>query len=396
MNEGIRSDTDVTGTAVAPSASILFLDDEEAILASLRSLFRTEGYTVTLFREGREALAFLRENTVDVIICDMRMPEMSGLEFLNAASAICPEATRVMLSGFEDKGVVIEAIARGLAHHYLLKPWDDRSFKSLLRESIGFQRELRKQQLKKLLSSFASLPESPRFHVRLQGMLSDDNNSLSEIVREIEKSPALVAKLLRVANSVYYGTRKAVTSVRDAVVFIGTDYITSLVMAIEAFHSITKGAGAEITYLIEALWDKALRRASVSKAIGEQWPGFKDRNLPYVASLLQDIGYVVRVCSEPHSYRRMMELSVTRHSSRYDADVRVFVIPHDEVGAALLQLWNFPTPLVNAVASHHGRAGEDILTQIVQIAEALECDGEEPYDPAIKPLIREWHDKLRL
>ena len=277
-----------------------------------------------------------------------------------------------------------------------MKPWDDKSFKELIKESIQFQRDLRKQQLKKLLNSSSTLPAPPRFHVRLQGMLSDEDNSLNEIVREIEKSPALVAKLLRVANSVYYGTRRSVTSVRDAVVFIGADYITSLVMAIEAFHTAAKGASAETSYQIEALWDKALRRASLAKAVGERWPGLKDANLPYVASLLQDIGYVVRLCSEPESYRRMMELSVTHRISRYQADLRVFVVPHDQVGAALLQFWNFPPPIVEAVARHHRPAGDDVLTQIVQIAEALESREEEPHDPAIKSLIREWHDKLHL
>jgi len=387
---------EASGLTVPTATSMLFLDDEEAILASLRSLFRPEGHSMHFFREGKDALQFLRENTVDIIISDMRMPEMSGIEFLNAASGISPEAVRIMLSGFEDKGVVIEAIARGLAQHYLLKPWDDKSFRELIRESIRLQRELREQQLKKLLNSFESLPASPRFHIRLQGMLSDDTNSLNDIVHEIEKSPALVAKLLRVANSVYYGTRKAVTSVRDAVVFIGTDYITSLVLAIETFHSVARGASSEASYVIEALWDKALRRASLSKAIGEQWPGFRDANLSYVTSLLQDIGYVVRVCAEPDSYRRMMELSVTQRISRYDADVRVFVIPHDEVGAALLRFWNFPARIVDAVARHHKNAGDDVLTQIVQIAESLESGGEEPCDPALKPLVREWQNKLHL
>ena len=376
--------------------SVLFLDDEEAIIASLRSLFRAEGYTTNFFLSGKEALSFLKDNAVDVIISDMRMPEMSGVEFLNTASMICPGAIRIMLSGLEDKGVVIDALANGLAQQYLLKPWDDKSFKELIRESIKLQQELRKQQLKNLLNSFATLPAPPRFHVRLQGILSDEDNSINDIVREIEKSPALVAKLLRVANSVYYGTRKSVTSVRDSVVFIGTDYITSLVMAIETFHTAAKGANAETSVQIEALWDKALRRASLSKAIAERWPGFKDANVAYVASLLQDIGYVVRLCSEPGSYRRMMELSETHHISRYQADLRVFVVSHDEVGAALLQFWNFPAPIVDAVARHHRKAVDDTLSQIVQIAESLEGRDEEPHDPALKSVIREWHDKLHL
>lgn len=117
MNGTLPSAESITSASLPSSTSVLFLDDEEGILASLRSLFRSEGYTLNFFRSGKEALSFLRENTVDVIITDMRMPEMSGVEFLNAASSICPEAIRVMLSGFEDKGVVIDSLTRGFAQH---------------------------------------------------------------------------------------------------------------------------------------------------------------------------------------------------------------------------------------------------------------------------------------
>jgi HD-like signal output (HDOD) protein len=373
------------------------LDDEQAILASLRSLLRHESYRLHLFSAGEQALAFLRQNSVDVIVSDLRMPEMSGVDFLIQAAAVCPEAVRIMLSGFEDKSIVVNALTRGLAQHYLLKPWDDKGLKELISESIRLQKELRKQQLKVLLNQFVSLPSPPRFHEHLKAMLSEPENSLKDLVLEIEKSPPLVAKLLRVANSVYYGTRKDVSSVRDAVIFIGTDYIASLVMAIETFQSVAKGIDERSLHMVERLWDEALHRAAISKAIGERWPGLKDPNLPFVASLLQDIGYVVRLCTEPEQYKRMLELTSTLGISKYEADIRVFVIAHDQVGAALLQFWNFPQQIVDAIAKHHRRTGDDVLAQIVQLAEALEGGDEEvPHDPAIDALVPEWREKLQM
>ena len=134
---------------------------------------------------------------------------------------------------------------------------------------------------------------------------------------KIEKSPALVAKLLRVANSVYYGTRKAVSSVREAVIFIGTDYIASLVMAIETFQNLAGSLDDKSLHLVEHIWDQALRRASICKTIAEQCPASKDPNLPYVASLLQDLGLVVRLCSEPDNYARMLDLCTNKGFSQY-------------------------------------------------------------------------------
>jgi HD-like signal output (HDOD) protein len=376
-------------------ATILFLDDEEPILASLRSLFRHDGHNLIFFHGGAEALAALRGRRADIIVSDMRMPNMTGIEFLNAAAAICPEATRIILSGYEEKEIVITAVARGLAQHYLMKPWDDPGFRHLIDDAVALQRKLRDQRLKELLSSFSTLPSPPKFHLKLREMLQNSDNSLKELVVEVEKSPPLVAKLLRVANSVYFGTRKTVTSVRDAVIFIGTDYIANLVMAIEAFQNVTGQVEAEDLETVEKLWDKALRRAGIAKFVAEQWPGFKDPNLPYVASLLQDIGYVVRLCSDRDAYNRMLELTATHQVPTYEADLRIFTIPHDVVGAALLQYWNLPPSIVEAVRNHHRGVENSDLVRIIQIADVLECaDAGLPHDPSIQALIGTWRDKL--
>jgi HD-like signal output (HDOD) protein len=225
-------------------------------------------------------------------------------------------------------------------------------------------------------------------------MLMKDDKPLTDIVGEVEKIPALVAKLLKVANSVYYSTRKSVSTVREAVMFIGTEYIVSLVTAIEAFQSVSKGTDAKASHEIDVMWGQALRRASIAKMIGERWEGVKDPQVPYVVSLLQDIGLVIRLCSEPEKYYRFKQLS-SGQISRYEADMRIFTTPHDELGAALLEFWNFPSEIVDAVKKHHRPAGDNVLVQIVQIAEALSCyDRLNPHDPAIDALIPQWRENL--
>jgi HD-like signal output (HDOD) protein/CheY-like chemotaxis protein len=395
--EGMHNQTGPDGfdQPLTVSTTVLLLDDEEAILASLRSLLRHEGYNLRCFNDGFEALNYLKTNNVDIIVSDMRMPKLTGIEFLNKASDYCPQASRVILSGYEEKEIVISAIAKGLAQHYLMKPWEDDSFRRLLAETVDRQKKLRDNKLKELLATFSSLPAPPDFYNKLRGMLSSPDNSVGGLVSEIENSPPLVAKLLSVANSVYYGTRRPVTSVREAVVFIGTDYIANLVLAIEAFQVVSCGVKPDSFRLVEQLWENALRRAALAKLIAEQWPGLKERNVPYIASLLQDIGFVVRLFSDPLGYRKMTEMATAASISIYEADVRIFGVPHDVVGAALLQFWNLPDSIVEAVARHHRPADSNDVASILQIAELLSCGNDGvSREPAFLELASQWRERI--
>jgi HD-like signal output (HDOD) protein len=371
--------------------TIVFLDDEEPILASLRSLVRREDYAPHFFHSGSEAVAFLERNTADVIVTDMRMPEMNGAEFLKRATLLCPTAVRIMLSGHEDKAVVINALSDGLAQYYILKPWDDTGFKSLIRQAL----RLPDQRLKEVFASSNAVPSRPKSHVRLLEMLSKEECSLKDIVEEIESSPTLVAKLLRVANSVYFATRAPITTVHEAATFVGVKYIVNLVMAIESIQTVCKGLDATYNHFIEEIWNVSLHRAAIAKAIGERWKGFNNGHLVYITSLLQDIGYVVRLCNEPKKYVQLIEQSKAHALSRYEAEKEVFTILHDEVGAALLEYWNFPPEIVSAIEQHHRMAGDRTLVQILQVAGSItSADFSDPHDPAIEPLIVEWRERL--
>jgi putative nucleotidyltransferase with HDIG domain len=375
--------------------TIVFVDDESAILSSLRSLFRREGYVLHFFQFSSEALVFLQDNPVDVIVTDMRMPDMSGADFLKQAARLRAETVRIMLSGHEDKAVVIRALADGLAHYYVLKPWDDVTFRTLMRQAVGVQQSPLDLRLKEIFGSSTALPSQPKFHTRLLQLLSKEGSSLNEIVEEVEGSPALVAKLLRTANSIYISARNHIATVREAALFIGVEYIVHLVAAIEAFQNVSRGIDHKHAHVVDELWSRSLRRAAIAKAIAERWKGSNNNHLAYVASLLQDIGYIARLYSDPEKYLHFLELAKGQARPIYDTEGELFGTRHDEVGAALLDFWNFPHEIVDAVALHHGITEGRVLVQVLQIADALVCnEWSAPHDPAIDPLIAEWRERL--
>lgn len=103
--------------------SILCVDDEVDNVDSLERLLRRK-YTVLKATSGHDALKLLDQNRVSLIISDQRMPVMTGVEFLRKAQLKQPDATRILLTGFADIEVVIEAVNSGGIYRYLNKPWD--------------------------------------------------------------------------------------------------------------------------------------------------------------------------------------------------------------------------------------------------------------------------------
>ncbi len=105
---------------------ILFVDDEENILKSMRRLFMDDAYEVFIANSGKEALKILAETgEMGVIVSDQRMPEMTGVDFLEKSKRIAPHSVRILLTGYADINAAVDAINRGGAFRYLHKPWKD-------------------------------------------------------------------------------------------------------------------------------------------------------------------------------------------------------------------------------------------------------------------------------
>jgi DNA-binding NtrC family response regulator len=112
---------------------ILVVDDEEEILFSLRGLLRQE-FELHTASSGAEALDIMRRHVIHVLMTDQRMPQMTGVELLEQARTVCPEAVRIVFTGYADIKAVIDAVNQGQIFRYLTKPWDPDELVSALRQ----------------------------------------------------------------------------------------------------------------------------------------------------------------------------------------------------------------------------------------------------------------------
>ncbi|QJD89969.1 EAL domain-containing protein [Duganella dendranthematis] len=121
------------GDASQPAQTLLIVDDDVNVLASLHRLFRRDGYQILTAASPTEAFELLALHAVQVIVCDQRMPAMSGTEFLSKVKEMYPETIRIILSGYTGLEAVLDAINRGAIYRFYTKPWDDTQLRDNIR-----------------------------------------------------------------------------------------------------------------------------------------------------------------------------------------------------------------------------------------------------------------------
>jgi len=129
---------------MADKIKVLYVDDEENNLISFKANFRME-YKIFTAISGEEALQILDKQKIDIIITDQRMPNMTGVEFLEMVIEKDSEPMRILLTGYADMSAVIDAVNRGKIYHYLAKPWDEEEMHTTIKnayEALKKKREL--------------------------------------------------------------------------------------------------------------------------------------------------------------------------------------------------------------------------------------------------------------
>lgn len=148
------SETQIVPTpqaAAEATATLLFVDDEANILSSLKRLFRPFGYRIFTAESGSQGLEIMEHEDVDLVISDMRMPEMNGAQFLEKVREKWPETVRILLTGYAEIGTTIDAINKGQIYRYVSKPWEDNdltvAIKLALKQKMLEQEKRRLEEL---------------------------------------------------------------------------------------------------------------------------------------------------------------------------------------------------------------------------------------------------------
>jgi len=185
-------------------ATLLFVDDEPSILSALRRLFRPHGYRILIAESGAAGLAILEQEAVDLIISDMRMPEMDGATFLKQARSRWPGTVRILLTGYADVTSTVAAINEGEIYRYIAKPWDDTEIVNTVRDALERQRlESENKRLTALAQS--QNEELKALNAGLEQKVAERTSEVRQVLAMVEKAHGELKKSFLTSVQVFAG-----------------------------------------------------------------------------------------------------------------------------------------------------------------------------------------------
>ncbi len=186
------------------SPTLLFVDDEPGILSALRRLFRPHGYRIFIAESGAAGLQILEKETIDLVISDMRMPEMDGATFLKQVRSRWPQVMRVLLTGYADITSTVAAINEGEIYRYVAKPWDDNEIVSIVREATARQR-LESENRRLTALTQAQNEELKALNASLEQKVAERTAELRQALSFVEQSHGELKKAFLTSVQVFAG-----------------------------------------------------------------------------------------------------------------------------------------------------------------------------------------------
>jgi putative nucleotidyltransferase with HDIG domain len=202
----------------------------------------------------------------------------------------------------------------------------------------------------------------------IEKALESSECNLVTIADAIGKEPDLTARLLRLGNSPFYGFSTRLTTVNEAISLIGVRQAQDLIQASSIIERFT-GVSADLVDM-ESFWRHSLACGVAARLLA------MEKRLPkpdkfFVAGLLHDVGRLVLFSQAPEAAQAVFGLYRRERMALRDAEAQVLGFDHQQVGEALLKYWQYPQPLVQAIATHHQPAVSDSEAAIVHVADYL-------------------------
>ncbi|MGZ8900575.1 MAG: HDOD domain-containing protein [Limisphaerales bacterium] len=367
---------------------VLFVDDDPVLrdlYAGIAPVLQGQ-YGVFTASSGKEGVQVLQERTFDVVVADLTMPGMDGVQFLGHVVRTQPDAARIIISGYLDRLKIAQCLFVG--HRYFNKPCDLKALGALLLSLASFREIVSNQKVRKVIGGLGSLPGPPDTYLRLEEVLNSAYSSLNDVAAVVEQDLRVTAKLLQIVNSAHFGIARQIVSPTEAVQLVGVEVVRGLLLGLQAF-SVYKSAKKAPP---NDLWDHSLRIALAARRIAQsQGLTHEQSEKAFLAGLLHDIGKIVLLANVPDEYLDVTTFARTCNIPIHVAEQRKFGATHAQIGAYLLALWGIQEDVVRIVQHHHSMEefsedGEFAVLAAVHAAHATDCNTQTPY-PLNTPLL---------
>lgn len=321
---------------------ILCVDDEVEILRALKRVFILTDYEIFTASSAEEAFIIMRDNEIDMIISDMRMPEVDGYKLLSQVKMLYPDIIRIMLSGYSDEKLIIKAVQENIVKSYIFKPWENKSLLGTVERIFKLHDDMKGKNIEKIVEKFHDIPTISRSYKSIKESIEEDLDF--DIIAElIERDSAITAKILRIANSAFYGINTA--DIKKAITYLGMNNIRDIVMSTSIFESFERNYKSKEIY--KKIWKHSFLTNKIMDYLYREVLKKPPSEIYITAGLMHNIGLIPFL----QKFEKEMTLIFEdeyKESKLIELEEEKMGVNHRELGAYLLQWWGFPYPVVEA------------------------------------------------
>ncbi len=331
---------------------ILFVDDEPMVLKGLQRTLRKmrDEWEMTFASSSKEALDILGSEPYDVIVSDLRMPEMDGVQLLAEVKNKHPEVVRIILSGQVEQETTFKSVQ--LAHQSLSKPCDADILKHTLNKLFALRNVLEDESIKRIVSQTETLPSLPAVYTEIISELQSPDPSVQKVGDIIANDLAMAAKILQVVNSAFFGLIRKISNPKEAVMLLGTETIKALVLSVKIFSEFNQKKFAWFNF--DDLFNHSMSVSMFTQTITKE--EHLDQNLvnhSLMAGMFHDLGKLILVTNFQAPYQKLLTEARQTGQNLWDLENDLFGTSHAEIGAYLMGLWGLEYPVIEAIAYHH-------------------------------------------
>ncbi|WP_161598322.1 response regulator [Pseudodesulfovibrio senegalensis] len=346
---------------------LLFVDDDPKVISGIRRNLHPykKEWKLSFAGSGQEALELIKSEKVDLLVSDIRMPGMTGQELFDHVQRISPQTIRMALSGIMEVDNVVETM--GNAHRFMSKPCSPEKLTHEIEEALAAREDHPSPDTQKLATRLGSLPVLPEVYQRIEDELSAKEPSMHRMADIVSQDPGLVAAVLKLTNSPFFGLRRTITSIFQAINLLGMETVKALIVSQHIFWGQSR---KNPPFSIKLLWEHSFRVSNMARLIAqcEQM----DRNAMAqcrIGGILHDIGKLILADSFDSKYEAVVQQS-GKGTPIHEKEKELFNVNHAQIGMYVMDLWGMDPEIAKAIGHHHDTLRPDIsLSLIIAVAD---------------------------